>query len=269
MQDFVPIGRFSAMTRLSVKALRHYDDIGLLRPAHVDPDSSYRYYRLGQANRAEAIRALRAVEMPLDAISTVLDADDDAEVAALLKEHGQHVAAQLERHQRMLTYLERLTTGEVALMPYTIAVENVPEQLVATVRHRTTLEDIGGLYEESFGRIFGAMGRAGQSPAGAPLVIFHDVIDESTDGEIEFAIPTAGSVGDSVEVSTRTLAGGTVARTVHRGPYEEIAPAYHAVTAWVHEHGHDFAGPPREIYLNDPSEVAPGEQLTEVQWPIR
>ena len=58
-EQLVPIGRFSEATRLSVKALRHYDDIGLLRPAVTDPQSGYRYYRLGQANRAEAIRQLR------------------------------------------------------------------------------------------------------------------------------------------------------------------------------------------------------------------
>lgn len=69
MNELVAIGRFSAMTRLSVKALRHYDEIGLLRPAEVDPQSGYRYYRLSQANTAEAIRTLRSIDMPLDEIS--------------------------------------------------------------------------------------------------------------------------------------------------------------------------------------------------------
>ena len=69
MEDLVPIGRFSRMTRLSIKALRLYDGLGLLTPAWVDPSSSYRYYRLGQANRAEAIRVLRQVDMPLEEIA--------------------------------------------------------------------------------------------------------------------------------------------------------------------------------------------------------
>ncbi|MEX1271244.1 MAG: MerR family DNA-binding transcriptional regulator, partial [Acidimicrobiia bacterium] len=53
MDDLVPIGRFSRMSRLSIKALRLYDEQGLLRPARVDPSSGYRYYRLAQAKRAE------------------------------------------------------------------------------------------------------------------------------------------------------------------------------------------------------------------------
>ena len=56
--------------------------------------------------------------------------------------------------------------------------------------------------------------------------------------------------------------------TVHRGPYEEIAAAHHTVTGWISEHGHEMAGPPREIYLNDPQTVAPEELLTRVEFPI-
>jgi effector-binding domain-containing protein len=59
-----------------------------------------------------------------------------------------------------------------------------------------------------------------------------------------------------------------MATTVHHGPYEEIAPAYHTLIGWISEHGHEIAGPPREIYLNDPQTVAPAEILTRVEFPI-
>ena len=55
---------------------------------------------------------------------------------------------------------------------------------------------------------------------------------------------------------------------MHRGPYDEIAPAYHTVAGWIAEHGQEIAGPPRELYLNDPTVVPPEELLTEVQWPV-
>lgn len=76
MESVVPIGRFAKVTRLSIKALRHYDEIGLLPPAEVDPSSGYRYYRLTQANHAEAIRLLRSLDMPLEEIRSVLEAED-------------------------------------------------------------------------------------------------------------------------------------------------------------------------------------------------
>ena len=68
----IPIGQFSKMTRLSVKALRLYDENGLLAPAHVDPSTGYRYYEPGQAGRAEMVKILRTVGMPLDEIRAIV-----------------------------------------------------------------------------------------------------------------------------------------------------------------------------------------------------
>jgi len=100
MDDLLPIGRFAKATRLSVKALRHYDELGLLRPAHVDPSSGYRYYRPAQANQAEAIRILRSVEMPLE------------EIAALLAEPGgEPVAKRLALHRERLEAAWTSTAG--------------------------------------------------------------------------------------------------------------------------------------------------------------
>jgi DNA-binding transcriptional MerR regulator len=80
VQNLLPIGRFSKMTRLSVKALRHYDELGLLAPAVVDPFSGYRYYTYSQANRAEAIRILRGLDVPLEDVRELL-ASEDPEIA--------------------------------------------------------------------------------------------------------------------------------------------------------------------------------------------
>lgn len=68
MSGLIPIGEFSALCQLSVKMLRHYDEIGLLAPAHVDPVNGYRYYRADQLRVAATIRELRRVEMPLGEI---------------------------------------------------------------------------------------------------------------------------------------------------------------------------------------------------------
>src|SRR5581483_11905262 len=65
-RSLMPIGRFARLTGLSVKALRHYDELGLLPPAAVDPETGYRSYATAQVERAEAIRLLRQLELPLD-----------------------------------------------------------------------------------------------------------------------------------------------------------------------------------------------------------
>lgn len=268
MDQLVPIGRFSKMTRLSVKALRHYDDIGILRPASVDAQSGYRYYRLGQANEAEAIRTLRSLDMPLDEIAAVLNADDPDVVAKTLEVHRARLAASIEEQRRRLAFISRLITGEEPVVPYTVETKTVQEQLVAALRRTTDLATVGATIAQGFPALFGAVVAAGQQPAGMPFIVYHDIIDEETDGDIELCIPVVTDFEPAGDVTCRSLEVATMASVVHKGPYDEVSPAYHVITAWMAEHGHAPAGPPRELYLNDPTQVPESELLTEVQWPF-
>lgn len=92
----MPIGVFAQFTGLTVSALRFYADVGLLRPAEVDPLSGYRYYRADQVVRATALRQLREIAMPLAAVEAVLDAGPD-EAAQLIDEHVAKVLAATAR----------------------------------------------------------------------------------------------------------------------------------------------------------------------------
>lgn len=265
MGELIPIGRFSRMTRLSVKALRHYQDVGLLEPALVDESSGYRYYRFSQAIRAETIRILRSVDMPIGEIREVLGAGDTDLALKHLEAHRERLLERLADQTRMLTYLERLIAQEGRIVPYEIKVKEVPDQHVIATRFHTSLATVATDFQQAFGRL----GAFGIPPIGAPFAVLHDVIDEETDGDIEICFPVAAPVEAEGDVFGREVEAARVASTMHIGPYEEVSLAYHAITSWVQEHGHEFAGPPREIYLNDPATVDPSEYMTEVQWPIR
>ena len=101
------IGRFAEATGLTVKALRHYDEIGLLRPAHVDPDNGYRYYDAAQIESAVVIRRLRALELPLDD-SRKLVGSDGASLRDGLVAHGYRIADELGEKSLLLTELNPL-----------------------------------------------------------------------------------------------------------------------------------------------------------------
>lgn len=262
------IGRFSEMTRLSIRALRLYDRLGLLVPDRVDPQTGYRTYVPGQANRAEAIRILRSVDMPLEEIRAVLAVDDVGVVRDHLHHHRRRLADRLAHQEHMLTFLEGLINGEEPIMPYDISLEQAPPQHVlalrSTVDHESISSDIAG----GFARLGAHLGAVDAQPVAPPFIIFHDLIDEQTPGDIELCFPVAGPVEGDGEVQVRHLPGSDVATTMHRGRYSEITPAYHALSTWMDERGHVVAGPPREIYLNDPREVGEADQLTQVQWPV-
>ena len=99
------IGRFARLTGLTVKALRHYDEIGLLRPAGVDPENGYRSYEPEQAERAETIRMLRQLEVPLEDIARVLASDDPALHKRLLVDRQRRTA---ERQVQLTWIRQRL-----------------------------------------------------------------------------------------------------------------------------------------------------------------
>ncbi|WP_229070334.1 MerR family transcriptional regulator [Actinoplanes sp. DH11] len=268
MSNLIPIGRFARMARLSIKALRFYDEQGLLPPAWVDPSSGYRYYTIAQAARAETIRVLRALEMPISQIRELLDLSDPDLITKGLSDHRERLRERVAEQERMLRFLERLIERG-AVMPYEVTVKTVPPQFVAALTVPTSLSRIGSDLGQGFGTLVSAIGVAGAQPAGAPFVVYHDIIDEKTDGRIEICIPVPPGLslppGPSV---TREVPGGLVAYVVHRGPYSEISPAYHVVTGWMEQQGRSGAGAPREVYLNDPQTAAPDELLTEVQFPL-
>jgi DNA-binding transcriptional MerR regulator len=114
--NLMPIGRFSRQTGLSVKALRHYDELGLLRPAAVDPDTGYRLYATGQVERAEAIRLLRRLEVPLDDIATLLASGDPATVRSVLLDHQRRTALRSAELKLILQGLQPLIDGKEPVM---------------------------------------------------------------------------------------------------------------------------------------------------------
>ena len=238
MDNLIPIGRFSRVSRLSIKALRHYADAGLLVPAWVDPSSGYRYYTYAQATQAEVIRVLRSLEMPLDEIGEVLAADDDV-VAKLMDRHYARLEAQLDHHSRMLAFLRRLIEEEGRPMPYEVTVKEIPAQHVAVLRSRVTAQTIGDDVGRAFGALMGAVGQSGAGFAGPPFLVMTEVVDTDGSGEgaIEVGIPVEKPFAGLGEVTGEERPAHLVAATVHRGRYDEEGPAYAAVEEWIRATG--------------------------------
>jgi effector-binding domain-containing protein len=262
------IGRFSEATRLSVKALRLYDDMGLLVPEHVDESNGYRYYGPSQTARAEAIRLLRNVDMPLEEIGQLLNSTP-AKRDELMARHLERLHLSLTSQEKKLTAFADLAEGRRHLMPYEVTKKEVPPTRVAMVEAEVDLASIEVAFRDGFGEILSVLAPAGAAPTGAPFVIYHDVIDESMSGRIEMCLPVDGEFQPTDRVKLKELPHGSAASTIHKGSYEEIPPAYHAVSEWMTANGYEPAGPPCEVYLNDPREVPVSEQLTEVLWGIR
>lgn len=266
LQNLMPIGRFSASCRLSVKALRHYAEIGLLSPAYVDPHTGYRYYNRDQARDAVLIAMLRSLDISIPVIQDLLQADDET-LDALLASETSKLEAELTRKQAALQSIERIRR-EGSLFPYEVRIRSEPQYTVAvksiTTRADTMLSDSSDLVYAVFDELT-KEGRAILDPVMC--------INENPDAKDDIVVRAAVGVNQPYpELKTaviETISAGTVAWCEHLGPYEELGLAYHAIFAWMQQYGHEQVGAMREIYLNDPADTSAESLRTEVMVPIK
>lgn len=242
-KDLLPIGRFARLCRLSVKQLRHYDDLGLLAPAWTDPASGYRYYRPGQARDALLIGLLRGMDVPLPVVARVLSGDE----GGALKEARDRIEADVARRQRGLRLLDRVVAE--GLPETEVSVVREPARRVFTAREPATPATIPDATGACVRRLLPRM-----SPDGLLVGLFP--LDMAEEFDVRVAVQAAD--GDDL------LPGGSFAMAVHVGPYEEIPLTVHGVLAWFGDYGHTPAGPVREVYLDDPATTPPERLRTQV-----
>jgi DNA-binding transcriptional MerR regulator len=269
-EELLQIGRFARVTGLSVKALRHYDAIGLLEPAHVDGATGYRYYGLEQARDAELIRRLRALELPLDEIAPLLRADA-ATVRDRLAVHRARLEGRAVETQRILDELDRLIQGREELVPeldkttirFELEIKKVPERRVLLARERGPAEQMSEIIPRLIRQTHERLDRLGTRPAGAPVCVCPF---PGEDGSAEVAVgwPVAADVPGA-----ETLPGGRALVLVHRGPYESLSRSYRLLAEVMEDHGLRAAGDPVEVYESDPEQVPdPRDYVTVIEWPI-
>ncbi|HEV2006795.1 MAG TPA: MerR family transcriptional regulator, partial [Candidatus Limnocylindrales bacterium] len=115
--ELIPIGRFARLAGLSIGALRHYGELGILQPADVDRFTAYRRYRRDQLETARTIRRLRDLELPIDEIRAVLGADDPAEQRRRIACHRARIEARSNRLHLVLHHLTQISTGKEHPVP--------------------------------------------------------------------------------------------------------------------------------------------------------
>lgn len=264
----IKIGDFSRLALVSIKALRHYDELGLLKPAHVDRFTGYRYYAVEQLPQLNRILALKDLGLSLEQIAALLRTDVSAgEIRGMLRLRQAETQSLIQEAQAQLLRVEaRLRQIEKeGLHPmYEVVLKKLPTQRVAAIRR--VLPSIGAI-STLFGELFGPQ-MNGARYAGPPIAIYHDGEFKDADADVEVAIPIAGPLPDGAPAEAKDLAGGEMACVIYQGPYEGLGEGYSAVMAWLEPNGYRIAGPLREVYLRGPGEGAnPAEYVTEIQVP--
>ncbi|NPV59984.1 MAG: MerR family transcriptional regulator [Actinobacteria bacterium] len=268
--DLFSIGEFSRVSKISVKALRHYDERGLLKPGHVDARSGYRYYSSAQLAEANLIRLLRSLQLPLEDIRLFLRERDPGRRRALLEGHRKNMEEQLSRYRSILSSIERIIAGGGEGMRREVGLRELAGQNILSVRLRTDYDRLGGSIVKAFGDIHAILGERGEHPSGPPFSIYYGEEWDEKDIDLETCVPVARPMGGRGRVQGKELPGCLVAFTMHNGPYHELAEAYQALDLWIRKEGYAYAGASREVYLVGFDQVRDEADLrTEVMFPVR
>lgn len=260
------IGEFSVLTQVSIKTLRYYDEVGLLKPAYVDADSGYRYYSASQVPRLHRIIALKYLGFPLDRIAKVIEEGVSADALRgmlMLRELEQQARVE-EETERLVRLRARLRLIELeGIMASEVVLKDLEPQWIVSMREVIPgFRTIGDL----FGKFYCVIGHLASQ--GMPVAVFHDLKEQEVD--VEVGVYLRQAVNISKPLSVRELPGATAASIVHHGAFNRIAETYLALLHWIDANEYRQAGPARALFLHisQPANRNDESNVTEIQVPV-
>ena len=150
---------------------------------------------------------------------------------------------------------------------YRLEVRDVPEQIVGSIRGHVQVSELDPWIATAIQELFTRLAQQRIRPAGTPFAILPAPNGKEA-VEVDVALPAVREVAGSGRVEGRVVPACRALATIHRGPYEELTGAYHALAVAMEEQGIEPIAEPREVYLTNPQEIPPEDYETEVLWPV-
>ncbi len=294
------IGVFARKSRLSMTALRLYEQIGVLKPVRVDPHNGYRWYAESQLAVARLVGLLGALDMSLAQVAEVTAAlgasisevtrvlppfgssEDalepglvvDSRAAELVRIYWAATERRIASQREQAAHLQIWMSGEEGSVRrrdmFEVKDRDVPEQLVLTEQRHVHIEDMPGWLPGAIQRVTHQADAHGGS-AGLMFVIYHGEVTHDSDGPVEVCVPVGGALETLAELATRREPAHRevyVRITKAQWEFPQILSAYDAVSQFIHSNGLSAAGAPREVYLTPPKSAEPSDELCDVAFPV-
>lgn len=254
------IGDFSRLGQVSVRMLRHYDDLDLFKPAYIDRFTGYRYYTIEQLPRLNRILALKDLGIPLEKIADLLGQNLPlAELQNLLRSQQVELQEQIQvaqaRMNRLSARLDQLER-EGQTSSYDVIVKSVPTYSIASIRQIVPFVAEMPKYRcMAIDRLNSWLKVENILPIGSEIVLYHasEYTETNIDMEFGIAIPTpAKPIGARLQDGTivRQLpACSQVASVFHSGMIQHVTQAIVALFSWIDANGYVSNGAIREIHL--------------------
>lgn len=272
------IGEFSKIAQVSGRQLRHYDQLGLLKPAHIDPESGYRYYTAKQLPRLNRILALKELGLTLEQIARYLNEEVSVdELRGMLELKRSQIEQTLQEEITRLRYIEsRIEQIELDghIGDCDVVIKHIPAQKILSVREICPQLVDGRQLVLEMQRVIPA--QVGQHALGHMLgIIYSDTFErEDIDLEIGYLLVDTPSreqvlLPDGRYMTIHELPEVETMLTVTRlGIPENGHGAYSSLGIWAEEHGYRFSGEMREVFIQVPIPGQEEDTVTEIQVPI-
>lgn len=270
------IGDFSKLSLVSVKALRYYDERGLLKPARVDSSTGYRFYSASQLARLNRILAMKDMGLDLSQIALLLNQEPTPDqIRGMLRLKQVELHQQLTEGQAQLTRIEAWlqTFEQEALMPtYDIVLKKVAPLRVVQARGiapKMEQPELGITLGRLFAEVMQAITQQGATVVGPGITLYYDPEYREQDIDVGACLAFIGELRESEQVKVIEIPGvETMACVIHHGSFSTMHRAYNAILGWIEANGYRVNGPNRELNL----EFEPGGDestfVTEIQFPV-
>jgi DNA-binding transcriptional MerR regulator len=268
------IGDFSRLSLVSVKALRYYDELGLLKPARVDEFTGYRYYSASQLTRLNRILAMKDMGLSLEQIALLLDKElTPDQIRGMLRLKQVELRQQLVEGQARLARIEAWLQAfeqEVTMPAYDVVLKKVAPLQVAQVRGvAPSMEQIGPTLDRLFDQVLGYISQQGVAPVGPGITLYYDTEYRERDISVGACLSFEGYLGDGEEAKVVELpAVETMASVIHYGSFSTMNQAYNAILKWIETNGYHISGPTRELNLEYERGGDQSKFVTEIQFPV-
>jgi DNA-binding transcriptional MerR regulator len=267
------IGHFARHGRVSVRMLRHYDAIGLLRPAYVDRVTGYRSYEARQLSRLNRIVALKGLGFNLQQVQSILDDQVSVdELRGMLRLRQAELQSQIATDTARLAQVEarlRIIEREGAMPADDVQIKRIPGVRVAELAATAASfepESISPVIQPLYDELRDRLDRAGLAPTSPDIAYYED----SPDGDgvlVHATIPVDADPGEDHDFAIVDLPEIAQAATIlHRGSMDNVMPTIQTLALWIDANGYRSVGYNRELYIecNENRDT----WVTELQEPI-
>jgi len=264
------IGDFSKLSYVSIKALRLYDEMGLLKPISVDRFTGYRFYSANQLPRLNRILAFKDLGFSLEQIAQLLNEQISSEqMRGMFRLKHAELHQQIEEDRSRLVRVEsrlKQIEQEDKMSDYDVVIKKIAPMTVATIREvLPNYFSVGRLFQE----LMGYLSEQGMTKFAYDAAIWHDpgYKESDVDGEAVFSIDRLVPETDRIKVYE--LQGyDSIACVIHQGSYYTLNNSYTHLLTWIENNGYRVIDPNREFYIQGGAELDNDSYITEIQFPV-